>query len=389
LTDIIQIRCQQKEIEFEHTVLSDLPLVVKADKTRLRQLLFNLLSNAIKFTDRGRVKFVVGYVDDFSRSQTPLESRGKIRFYIEDTGRGIPQAKLQDIFSPFYQLDPERSSQEGTGLGLTISRDLAEQMGSQIEVKSTLGKGSAFWFDVNFATVATKPETIIFHSLKSNTIGYKGPKKQILIVDDIASNRQVLKDLLTPLGFDAIEAASGEEAIALVQQQPDLVLLDLVMPDIDGWEVIRYIRQIQLNNLPIVVVSANYQTADEFYDNTAEANDFLVKPFYLEQLLQIIKRHLNLTWISADDDRSLLPGQEWSNSHLEKASASNVPATEQLKQLLEFIARGDIRGGISYAANLEQQRPEHKPFVRQVIQLAENCQLRKLKQLIQQYIDLE
>ena len=176
LTDIMRIRCHQKGIKFEQIVLSELPAVVKGDETRLRQLLFNLSSNAIKFTERGTVKFIVGYVDDFAIEKSASESSHKIRFYIEDTGCGIPPEKFAAIFSPFYQLDPHQSSQEGTGLGLTISQNLAKQMGSQIEVKSTLGRGSAFWFDLSFQAVERASEITVFQPVEIDITGYTGSK---------------------------------------------------------------------------------------------------------------------------------------------------------------------------------------------------------------------
>ena len=211
LTDIIRIRCQQKEIKFEYKVLSALPTIVKGDETRLRQLLFNLLSNAIKFTDRGKVEFTVGYVKDFSKDFT--SEPNKIRFCIKDTGCGIPKTEYQDIFLPFHQLDLHRSFQEGTGLGLTISRNLAEQMGSQIQIESTIGQGSVFWFDLDFSVVETVREITAFENVELEITGYTGSRKRILIIDNSNSDRQLLAKLLTPLGFEVIEAESQVKAM--------------------------------------------------------------------------------------------------------------------------------------------------------------------------------
>ena len=404
LTDIIRIRCQQKEIKFEYKVLSSLPTIFKGDETRLRQLLFNLLSNAIKFTDRGKVEFTVGYVNDFSRDLT--SEPNKIRFCIKDTGCGIPKTEYQDIFLPFHQLDLHRSFQEGTGLGLTISRNLAEQMGSQIQIESTIGQGSVFWFDLDFSVIETVREITAFENVELEITGYTGSGKRILIVDNSNSDRQILAKLLTPLGFEVIEAESqvkamqslmGEtpktalhqEAIALThQERPDLVFLSSTIL-VDGSEVIRHLREESgLDSLPIIVLSTNNKNKTvESQGDYTEASSFLTKPIYFEQLLRTIEQHLNLTWTTADGTKQLCPGDRSSISpnDLEDASVAILNA-EQLTKLLELTSQGDIRGTISYATALEQ-RSQLKPFTQKIIQLAENCQLRKLKQLLQQHID--
>ena len=385
LTDIIRIRCQQKKIEFEYKVLSTLPTIVRGDETRLRQLLFNLLSNAIKFTEIGQVEFIVGYADDFS--QNTSEPSNKIRFCIKDTGCGIPQTEYQDIFLPFYQSDLHQADREGTGLGLTISRNLAEQMGSQIQIESIVGQGSVFWFDLDFSVVETVREITAFENVDLGITGYTGSSKRILIVDNSNSDRQVLDQLLTPLGFEVIKAESGERAIALTHQnRPDLVFLSSSI-FIDGSEVIRHLREESgLDSLPAIVLCDSNKTVSEFQSDRSVASGFLAKPIYFEQLLRTIEQHLNITWITADGTKQLLPSHGLSISPSDTEDTCLAIVTiEQLTKLLELTSQGDIRGTISYATTLEQ-RSQLKPFTQKIIQLAENCQLRKLKQLLQQNI---
>ena len=385
LTDIIRIRCQQKQIKFEYKVLSTLPTIVKADETRLRQLLFNLLSNAIKFTDRGQVEFTVGYVDDFAVDNSTLSSN-KIRFQIKDTGCGIPKTEYQDIFLPFHQLDLHQSDREGTGLGLTISRDLAEQMGSQIQIKSTVGQGSVFWFDLDFSVVEAVREISFVDSVKLDITGYTGSRKRILIVDRDRNDSQALAELLTPLGFEVIEA-SGERAIALTHQnRPDLVFLSSTIL-VENSELIRRLRQELRTDIPVIVIAADRTATSKFEENLSLASGFLAKPIYVEQLLRTIEQHLNLTWVTTDGIKRLLPSNNLSISpnNLEDTSLA-ILTIEQLTQLLELTSKGDIRGTISYATSLEE-RSQLKSFTQKIIQLAENCQLRKLKQLLQQHID--
>lgn len=387
LAEIIHVRCQQKSIQFEYQTQSDLPNIVKGDETRLRQLLLNLLSNAVKFTDQGTVTFRVGYVEDFGDQRSTaasLNNHDQIRFYIEDTGNGIPKTKLDEIFLPFYQLHPHQSSQEGTGLGLTISKSLVEQMGSQIRVKSTIGGGSVFWFDLDFPVVKTAIEVAVNQDLKQDIIGYRGQTKQILVVDDLDNNREMITNFLAPLGFEVVEAKSGEMAIAITQkQQPDLVLLDLVMPTMDGWEVTQRLRQeSKLQNLPVIIISASILNTDKNRCRHGGASDLLAKPLNFEQLLQILEQYLNLEWITVE--RSLADSLPTLQPNL--SPLSRVPEAAELAQLKKLIMEGNIRGCILYVSSLADQ-PELIPFVEQVTQLAENCQLKKLKQFIQQCLE--
>ena len=387
LAAIIRVRCQQKAIAFEYQTLSQLPTIVRGDETRLRQLLLNLLSNAVKFTERGKVTFKVGYAQDFPSSGV-ISKQNLIRFEIEDTGRGIPRDRFKDIFLPFYQLDPHQHSQEGTGLGLTISHSLAEQMGSQIEIESTVGRGSIFWFELDLPVVDNL-ETIILGDADSDIVGYQGETKSILVVDDLDSNREVLVNLLTSLKFELIEASSGEEAIALVQLHlPDLVLLDLVMPDMDGWHVTQRLRQELQYKMPVIIISASTQITDESYSYKVGANYFLPKPINFEQLLQTIAQHLNIVWITSDGSPQRLPAKDTVIVNGENKSEMIIPKPEILAELQRLVIQGDIRGCISYVNSLKEQS-ELLPFIQQVIQLAQSCQLKQLKQLIQGVADLQ
>ena len=390
LAAIIRVRCQQKAIAFEYQTLSPLPSIVRGDETRLRQLLLNLLSNAVKFTHEGKVTFQVGYVSNFpSTTITQTLEQNLIRFSIQDTGSGIPEDKLQDIFLPFYQLDPHQLSQEGTGLGLTISHSLAEQMGGEIKIDSEVGSGSVFWFDLalpitnaSVAKMARKKDEEV------DIIGYQGSARKILVVDDLDNNREILYNFLTSLGFEAIEARSGAEAIAFTQRhQPDLVVLDLIMPDMDGWQVIQHLRQsAKFSHLPIIIVSASTQVKDKLYSYKAGASDFLAKPLNFSQLLRRIEQRLNLVWLDRHDCQRSLLAKQRSATEVTAEPPLIIPNLEILTQLEQLVTQGDIRGTISYAFSLTDNL-ELRPFMQRVTQLAESCQLRQLKLFVQHYID--
>ena len=340
LLAIARISAQQKDIALEYQTLSSLPTVVNCDETRLRQVLLNLLSNAIKFTETGKVTFKVGYVgeeggkvdkvDGEAISQSIINHH-KIRVQIEDTGIGIPEDKLEDIFLPFQQIDIQ-SKQEGTGLGLSISQEIVRQLHSKIEVQSTLGKGSVFWFDLD---LAGSNVNLANHS-NSLIIGYEGKRKKILIVDDSINNRHILVNFLGPLDFELLEATNGEEAIALAQKHhPDLILLDWLMPDMSGAEVTQKLRhQLGLQDIGLVAVSASVLPKTQNNHKQADCDAFLGKPISFDNLLSILEELLELKWI----ERDLSPIQPEIETEL-----LITPSKQEITPFYELATLGDVR----------------------------------------------
>lgn len=389
LEAMIRIRCQQKGIEFEHQILSDLPLVVQGDETRLRQLILNLLGNAVKFTNKGRVTFSVGYVRDFAPEEEAAD-RAKIRFQIADTGIGIPEDQLQEIFVPFRQLNSYSSGQEGTGLGLSISQNIAEQMGSKIEVKSTLGEGSEFWFDINFLNSETPIKKASESNLLVDVTGYQGAKRKILVVDDLENNLEVLVNFLTSLGFEVIAANSGTEAIAFTsEQQPDLIILDLVMPEMDGLAVTQILRQEKASqDLPLIMVSASTLPSDESHCYQAGANAFLPKPLDFNRLLRVLEQHLHLEWITSEAAQRSLGTLDSSTTRQTNPEPTSIvaPTRDELNQLLDLAMQGDLRELLSQLDRLQSEQSQLITFIQQIRPLAETCQLKKLKKLLRDYL---
>jgi len=262
------MRTQQKGIPFIYEPLSHLPLGVQADEKRLRQVLINLLGNAVKFTSTGGVTLKIGYHEE------------KIRFQVEDTGAGIAPADIDKIFQPFQQVGEEKYKAEGTGLGLPITKKLVEMMGGELHVESTLGQGSIFWLALELLEV---PNFVDAQQVpKSTIIGIEGGiSYQILVVDDKWENRSVMNNLLTPLGFKIVEASHGQAGLEKAHEMgPDLIITDLVMPVMDGFEMVRQLRQIpKFENIPIIAASASVFEYHQQQSRMAGCNDFIAKPF--------------------------------------------------------------------------------------------------------------
>ncbi len=389
LAELFKLRAQQKDISFTYDILSPLPQCVMADKKRLRQILSNLLSNAVKFTDRGGVTFKVGLIAhgswlmDSSQEQLALNNEPlpicKIRFQIEDTGIGIESSQLDDIFLPFQQVSDRTHAVEGTGLGLTISQKLVQIMGSEIKVRSTLGQGSVFWLDLDVHSVSgwqkSKP------SVEFQIVGFQGDARKVLIVDDDRINRAVLRKLLGSLGFELLEAVDGQDCLnKAVDFQPHVILMDLVMPDLDGLEVTRRLRQLpQLNDTVILALSASVFEATKQESFAAGCQDFLPKPVQAKQLLDLLAMHLKLEWIYAECLSSA--GMEPKCDRLPVVP----PPPSAIAALFDAIKMGNIKGILDQAEQLEKLDHQLEPFAAQIRQLAKNFKLKQLRELIQQY----
>jgi PAS domain S-box-containing protein len=434
IVDLFQMRSHQKGIAFNYEQVSALPDYVFVDEIRLRQVLINLLSNAVKFTKSGGVTFKVGYaenypqihcanssltaevatqtinltanLDDTKKSIALPETTeapeaiaattgdraptAKIRFQIEDTGIGIPQNKLDEIFLPFHQVGDRNNFVEGTGLGLSISQKLVKIMGSQIHVQSTSGKGSIFWLDLDLPAVAEYSE-IPSTQEKRRLVGFSGGQRKILLVDDHEVNRAMLHRLLSRLGFEIAEATDGADCLHKAQAfLPDLILMDLLMPVMDGWEATKRLRQLpELKDAVILALSASVYEATKQKSILAGCDNFLTKPIQTNELLELLRLHLRLEWIYEDGSetkkrKSLTPK---ASSEIAVAESTMVcPASESVLALFRLAAMGDIEAILEETAKLENSDPTLVPFVHHVRQLAKGFQLKQIREFLKQHL---
>jgi PAS domain S-box-containing protein len=375
IIDLFQMRAQQKKITFDYQPLSILPIGIHGDEKRLRQILINLLGNAVKFTEKGLVTLKINYLHQ------------QMQFEVEDTGIGIATDHLEKIFLPFQQAGDNHYQAQGTGLGLTITQKLVEMMGGKLEVTSTLGKGSQFQFALNL------PEVTALVQLQKEEqpliIGFEGRQQTILVVDDKWENRSVVINLLTPLGFRVIEAENGKEGLAqMIKEKPNLILTDLVMPIMDGFEFARIIRKHQdFKNIPLIAVSASVFDYQQQESIAAGCNDFLPKPIRAEELLDKLKTRLGLIWIYEDANINLADKTEVIeiNSNDDHETLLAVPSATQAKQLFELAMMGDIGGILEELDRLEQMNSQLLPFTKKIRQLAKAFEEEKICRLLEQF----
>lgn len=372
LVELFQIRAQQKNIAFNYEPLSHLPIGIRADEKRLRQVLINLMGNAIKFTDYGGVTLKIGYTE------------GIMQFRIEDTGIGIAQQDMEIVFQPFQQVSDTLHKSEGSGLGLSITQRLLNMMGSELVVSSQLGKGSSFQFELILEDVSDLIKTEKEQPLV--VIGYEGVPRTILVVDDKKENCLVMENLLTPLGFKVLEATNGRQGVEKAQAiLPDLILMDLVMPVMDGFEATRLIKKMPITgDIPIIVSSTSVFDFHKEQSLAAGCDDFLPKPFKVNELLDKLQALLGLHWIYENnyDQAEKTDGSDDNNEEV-----IVWPAVETMRVLLELAKMGDIQGILDIVTELPESDVNLQAFSRQIIELANDFNDEEIADLIKQHLD--
>ncbi len=293
---MLKAPAEGKGLHWELSIASDVPRYAVADEGKLRQIVVNLAGNAIKFTDAGGVVL---------RAATPAGRDGVTQLVIEveDTGPGIPPEELGRVFEVFHQT-ATGLAKGGSGLGLAISGRHAQLMGGQITVSSVVGQGSLFRVEIPL-TVGSSTD-ISRPPVGRRVVGLRPGQgeQRILIVDDKSDNRLFLRRLLEPLGFSVREATNGLEAVAAWQAwHPGLILMDIVMPEMDGHEATRRIKAMpEGNGVRIVALSASAFEEDREAVMDTGADDFVRKPVTAEDLLAIIGKHLGIVYDYADQD---------------------------------------------------------------------------------------
>ncbi|HEX7911434.1 MAG TPA: ATP-binding protein [Paraburkholderia sp.] len=376
IAETIRVKAAEKGLTFACEMAPDLPAGVRVDELRLRQVLLNLLSNAIKFTETGSVRLRVGCL--------PPE---RLRFEVQDTGIGIEETHLETIFRPFEQVSDTRHRVGGTGLGLAISRQLVRLMGGEIHVESHHGAGSTFSFELNVPVVTPQAAVVAPEWTAS---GYKGARKTVLVVDDVAANRAVVVDMLGQLGFDMVEAGDGLEALEKAKAlRPALILMDVVMPAMDGLEATRRLREMsELGDLPIIAVSAGASGSDATKSLAAGANAFLSKPIDFSGLLSQIAVLLNIEWSDeVPQTQAAVAGHTAVRVTDSSPGTLIVPPHEEIEALHHLARLGDMRAIVQRTAHLTELDECYRPFADHLCQLAKNYRSKAVLSFIEQYLE--
>jgi signal transduction histidine kinase len=286
--DLVAVQASQKGLNLSQTINYSTPDTIIGDHGRLRQILVNLLTNAVKFTDKGDVSVSVS-------SKAAKGNQRQIFFEVKDTGIGIPQGRMEEIFEPFTQLERTLSRKRGgVGLGLAITKNLVDLMGGKIWVESILGQGATFHFMILAETIPGKQLESGEKDLGVASESSSGLKLlRILVAEDNPSNQRMLVEMLKRMGYRADAVADGREVIeALERQDYDLVLMDIKMPEMDGITATQVIRKLRIENVPkIVAITAYALEGDREKCLEAGMDDYISKPVQLKELAAILEKY--------------------------------------------------------------------------------------------------
>ncbi len=352
LDNMFRMRAETRGIDLRFDCTDNIPAVVHADEAKLRQVLINLLDNAIKFTPEGEVVVEVAYADQ------------RLAFAVRDTGLGIEADELRHLFDAFSQTRTGRSSHQGTGLGLSISRHFVQMLGGDIEVASTVGKGSTFRFDIA-VEIPEDPSTSPANPREIIGLHPECVPPKILIVEDREPNRLVLVHLLGPLGFELRGAINGVEAIEVFREfRPDLILMDIRMPVMDGYEATRRICELAGEHRPVIfALTANAFVEDRSRMIAAGCDDVISKPFQAADILDRIARALEVHYLYRD---------ERTVEQMSHQRSSLMPALRQLpdawcEQLLQATIRADYTRLLQLLDDIRSDAPGVVETIEQLV----------------------
>lgn len=324
VSDLASIQAQAKGLTFRVETEVGPNTAILADRTRLRQILLNLLSNAVSYTDAGEV--VMRTV------QEPVSfavGAGRFHFSVSDSGLGIAAEDQPLLFQPMYQTERARQRRSGSGLGLSISDQLVRLMGGQIRVESQLDRGSTFSFSLELPLCDPPPGTASFPQRKLAC----DPAPRILVIDDNVDNRELLVDVLRPIGFEVM-GMNAQQGVQIALADPfDLIITDLLMPDLNGFEVIRLLRaHTATASTPIIAASASVYPQDKARSVEAGADAFVDKPISFPLLLGLFDQLLDLQWQPEPAATAPPAGPD----------ADALPPAQTIQDLAHFAQAGDI-----------------------------------------------
>ncbi|MBI5821823.1 MAG: response regulator [Verrucomicrobia bacterium] len=371
---MFRLRTDDKQLRFDIERIGDVSRFVVTDESKLRQVLINLLGNAVKFTEEGGITLRV-------QTQATEDNALRLKVEVEDTGPGIAPEEVDRLFDPFEQTRAGRHAGSGTGLGLAISREFVRLMGGDIVVTSQIGKGSVFRFDVAIvkgesSAVGRKPALRQVLRLQPGQRPYR-----VLIADDVEDNRTLLRNLLEMVGFETAQAADGQEALRQYELwRPDLVLLDLRMPIVDGYEVIRRIRSKAVTSpVKIIVVTASAFQESRKAILAAGADDFIIKPYREAMLLETIREFLGVKYDYAEETGALAVPAPGVSIRINRSALAALP-----RDLIDAMRRAAINADLDRLLELIGQVESRDASLSSALrQLMERFDYERLLELLQ------
>ncbi|MBP2157947.1 MULTISPECIES: ATP-binding protein [Asticcacaulis] len=363
---MVRLRAEEKGLTFAVTIAADVPDNVVADQKRVRQVLINLLGNAIKFTTHGMVRLDVSVV-------ACGDGAARLRFDVQDTGIGIPEAQIGRIFRPFEQAGNAIDRSSGTGLGLAITHQIVTMMQGEITVESRPGEGSRFRVEAPFPLACADDGDDA--SQTRAPVAIDGARYDVLIVEDVEANRTLLKTSLSALGFRISEAVNGCEAIErATAHRPDIILMDVEMPVMGGLEAVTRLRARPATAaIPVIIITANPSQDAEAAALSAGANRLLAKPVDLDQLTACIADLL-----SAGDADAVAPASQ-------TEAAMVAPPADVLDRLLDLARAGNLRAIRKELPGIIAMSPQYEAFAGRLDALTATYQSPAVLRLIEQY----
>ncbi|MBX2866297.1 MAG: response regulator [Leptolyngbyaceae cyanobacterium MAG.088] len=383
VVEICKIKAEHKGIDFFYQPSPQLPDGVITDEKRLRQVLINLLGNAIKFTDDGAVTFRIDILKTAA-------AHVKLLFQVTDTGIGIAEENYTKLFMAFEQVGDRQRKSDGTGLGLPISQRIVQLMGGTIKVSSILGKGSDFSFTIELPLADDWGQQLGDDQSELIT-GYQGKRLTLLVIDDRWENRSVLQNILEPLGFKVIEADNGDVGLEQLRYaSPDLVITDLAMPVMDGYEFLQHVRSdADLQQTKVIVSSASVAQSDRQLALDSGGDDFLAKPVDVKALLQMLSKYLQLEWRYEQrpqvQDKQPLQITIPTNGN-KKNKGITVPPRQTLERLFKLAQQGDIKALREQNAQLLATDSAFAAFAEPIKGYAQQFLVEEIENYLQQYL---
>ncbi|AFY83055.1 PAS domain S-box protein [Oscillatoria acuminata] len=390
LQSMFRLKAQSKGLGFVVERSPEVPEYIRTDEIKLRQVLINLLGNAIKFTQRGQIYVAMRGITPEGRSSLSVPDTLEpqtlnLLCEVSDTGPGIAQEELDHLFQAFVQTSTGLEAREGTGLGLSISRKFVELMGGSIEVRSQIGEGSTFSFEIPVKVAGEIESKPIPLQRRAIALEPNQPQYRILIADDRPDNRTFVIKCLQPLGFDLLESSNGQETIALWEEwEPHLIFMDLRMPVMDGYEATQQIKgSIKGQGTAIVALTASYLNQENALSLSSGFDGFIRKPFRDTELFDCLSEQLGVRFVYEDPKADAKPTLTVPPVPLMESDWRDVP----LDWLNSFDLATKSCDVELMIALLDEICDRHESFANTLMNWTQNFEFEQISTLIKSVLD--